>query len=146
MAGICKDIGKLSSEAKTRVRPFLAELDAQGIRYAVIETLRPQEIQDVYYMQGREPLEKVNARRKELGLWSLTEAENRRCVTWTRQSKHKDGNAVDIDPLDAKGNIAWNAPFDVWEKIGVIAEAHGLEWGGRWPDKNKDCPHFQFNG
>jgi hypothetical protein len=143
--GICKDVNKLTLDTQARVRPFLEALVSKGIKFAVIETLRPQEIQDVYFMQGREPLEKVNARREELGLWALTEAEGKRCVTWTHTSKHKDGNAIDVAPLDAKGNIAWNAPFDVWERIGEVGEAHGLDWGGRWAGKNLDCPHFQFD-
>jgi len=47
--------------------------------------------------------------------------------------------------------VAWpgdTTPRDVydgpWERIGEIAEACGLEWGGRW--KWKDQPHFEDRG
>ena len=71
-----------------------------------------------------------------------------RGVSWTTHSRHLDGDAIDICPYELytlipKGDkLAWNAPHDVWEKLGKIGERLGLRWGGRW--QQKDYLHFEF--
>jgi hypothetical protein len=134
-----------------RLRPiakaFTAELTEAEIPFSIIETLRTKATQIAYYAQGREPLEAVNAKRKSAYLYMLKESENR-IVTYTLNSKHLTGEALDIVPLTALGTLWWTAPKHTWELIGNIGESYGLVWGGRWGAKDGrlgwDCPHFQL--
>ncbi len=58
-------------------------------------------------------------------------------------SFHNYGLAFDIVPL--KDGKAWyDAPKEVWEKIGITGELLGLQWGGRWISF-KDLPHFEYH-
>lgn len=68
-------------------------------------------------------------------------------VSWTKRSKHLDGDAIDICPYstwDAHGpdKLNWDIGDPVWQKIGALGEAIGLRWGGRW--KVKDMGHFEY--
>lgn len=61
--------------------------------------------------------------------------------SWTMNSKHIEGLAVDLIILKGK-EVSWNnedyKPLgEYWEKIGGI-------WGGSW--KVKDSVHFQYGG
>lgn len=73
-------------------------------------------------------------------------------VSWTMRSRHlpsKDGKAraVDIVPIDSRGNVIWAWP--VYHKLAPIMKAAAklvkvlVEWGGDWK-KNKDGPHWQL--
>lgn len=60
-------------------------------------------------------------------------------VTYARpgESFHNYGVAFDV--------VDRNHGYDIdWEELGKIGESIGLEWGGRWPGKKKDNPHFQL--
>lgn len=143
-----KSIESLKPAMQAIVRTFLERLKTENIPVAIVETLRTQEVQDCYYMQGREPLEKVNAARKSAGLYLLTEEENKRTVTNTRNSRHLLGIAIDVCPLDTQGRYWWNAPQAIWEKIGLMGEECGLDWcaggaGAIW-GKGWDNPHFEY--
>lgn len=146
--GICKDLNALVPEAAKRARVFLAALKKQGIPVAVVETKRSVEVQKAYYAQGRKTLPEVNALRRAAGIgWNITAKENERTVTQTMQSKHLGGRAVDIVPVK-DGKCWWNAPQQVWEEIGAIAEECGLDWcaggyGQTW-GKGWDNPHFEL--
>lgn len=68
-------------------------------------------------------------------------------VSWTKNSKHLTGDAIDICPYstwDAHGpdKLQWDAADPVWNKIGAIGESVGLRWGGRWAQK--DLGHFEY--
>ena len=112
------------NDLSPRFRPLAMELLArcveQGIPVVIVDTLRtPAEHQD----------------------------NLRRGVSWTTRSKHLDGDAIDICPYstwDAHGpdKLNWDGGDLVWLKLGVIGEALGLRWGGRW--KVRDLGHFEF--
>ena len=75
------------------------------------------------------------------------EANLRKGVSWTKHSRHLDGDAIDICPyeeyaLNGRNKAAWNADAKVWQRIGEIGEACGLVWGGRWTVK--DLGHFEL--
>src|SRR3990167_7467249 len=58
-------------------------------------------------------------------------------VSWTKHSKHLDGEAIDLAPyevyaLHGADKLKWDASDPVWLKMGQIGEALGLRWGGRW--------------
>ena len=62
-------------------------------------------------------------------------------VTWTLDSYHIRGLAVDIAFTDKKGKLTYNVD---WSKYGKICKDLGLEWGGTWK-KTPDKPHAQLN-
>jgi peptidoglycan L-alanyl-D-glutamate endopeptidase CwlK len=47
---------------------------------------------------------------------------------------------VAFRPEDNPGGATWDGP---WDMIGLMGEAVGLEWGGRWRGRKRDRPHFQ---
>ena len=72
-------------------------------------------------------------------------------VTWTLNSNHLAGNAVDVAPF-INGKLEWdeNGKLGLWP---VIAKAFKdaaselgvpIQWGGDWV-KNKDRPHFELS-
>ena len=69
-------------------------------------------------------------------------------VSWTRHSKHLDGDAIDICPYavwDAHGpdKLLWDAGDPLWQRLGAIGEGLGLRWGGRFRAPAKpDMGHF----
>lgn len=145
------DINLLQEPALSKCRAFIAKLNEQKIPYKVIETLRTEAVQRAYYAQGREPLAVVNIKRRSAGLWEIGESENKRKITWTLESKHLKGLAIDIVPV-FDGKIPWNINSNeiaqLFMRFGLIGESCGLEWGGRWTpiDKfgiGKDAPHFE---
>ena len=117
---IIKDINALDPKMKPRAEAFLKKCKELGVNIAITETKRSKERQQYLYAQGR------------------TRPGN--IVTWTLQSNHILGLAMDIVFVDSNGKYTYNGD---WNKIGPIAEDCGLIWGGTWnvPDK----PHVEFN-
>ena len=118
---VSRQLDDLSPRFKPLAIELLARCVEQGIHVLIVDTLRT-------------PAE---------------HAENlRKGVSWTTRSKHLDGDAIDVCPYEiytlAPGGdkLAWNAAHSVWEKIGLLGEALGLRWGGRW--KQKDYGHFEY--
>jgi hypothetical protein len=145
------DIKLLTPSMREKVENFIHALDANGVKYRIIETKRTESTQRAYYAQGREPVAVVNIKRRSAGLGEITESENRNKITWTLESKHLVGRAIDIVPV-IDGKIPWNINSKeiaaAYMRIGLIGEAAGLAWGGRWTpiDKfgiGKDAPHFE---
>lgn len=50
--------------------------------------------------------------------------------------------AFDIVPV-VNGKPCWDSANPVWQSVGKIGEAVGLEWAGRWKSF-KEFPHFQL--
>jgi len=147
--GVNRSIDALKPGLAAAVRLFLARCEKEGIKVLIIETDRSQEVQDAYYAQGRKPIEEVNRLREKAGLYLLKERENT-IITNAKISNHTGGNAVDICPeIEGKpGYPWWNAPQEVWERIGTIAEEYGMDWcaggfGQTW-GKGWDNPHFEI--
>jgi len=149
--GINRNIDALKAPMPERVRRTIARVKAElDIVLLVIETDRTQLIQNAYYAQGRDTLEEVNRLRGIAGLGPITAEENRRVITNARVSNHTGGGAIDMCPeIKGKpGSPWWNAPKEVWESIGKIAEECGLDWcaggyGQVWA-KDWDNPHFEL--
>ena len=56
-------------------------------------------------------------------------------------------DAIDYYPLIA-GKLAGDKTdqeIALWEQIGIMGETCGLTWGGRWPGKKIDRPHFEIH-
>lgn len=118
------------------------ELKNLGVEYiAIVETKRSLAVQMAYYSRGRCPVDVVKAFYKAAGLYEISDAEAKKQNTQTLKSKHIDGLAVDFAPMK-NDKIWWDAPDEVWQKMGSIGKSKGLLWGGDWKGF-VDTPHFE---
>jgi len=130
---------------------------AIGIFLQIFCTARTVSEQVALWLQGRRPLESVNAARRVAGLKEITEAENRYCVTWTTKSAHivdatnPLSRAIDfglkkqgINPWDLKADTNGDNEAD-FDQVGEIMESVGLKWGVIGADGvRKDKGHVQL--
>jgi len=112
-------------------------------QYIFFEGRRRSLVQEAYYAQGREPLETVNKKRAAAGLYLLRSEKDNYIITWTLKSKHIDGLAGDVLPVDGAGNPTWDlAHFQrQFEIIRDRARECGLVCGADW--KPADWPHYE---
>lgn len=98
MEKILKDVNLLKSPFKERVIAFLEEAKKKWFNVMPFETLRtPKRQQELY------------------AIWRTTDL-NKYPLTWTLQSKHLTGNAIDIVFKDANWNPSWQ-----WDYKWLIA-------------------------
>ena len=109
---------------RERVERMIAACKAEGIDLLVTSTYRDNASQEALYAQGR--------------------TAPGRIVTNARagQSYHNHRCAVDVVPI-RNGKAIWNAKDPVWQRIGALGKAAGLEWAGDWK-RFKEFPHFQY--
>lgn len=119
-----RKIDDLQPVVAAMCREFIKRCDEAGIDVIITSTLRTMEEQAALYAQGR------------------TKAGPRVTNAKPGQSWHNWGCAFDYVPIK-NGKADWNNIL-TFAKCGEIAEAVGLEWGGRW--KMKDYPHCQYTG
>lgn len=112
----------------------MAACAAAGIPIRITFTYRSNETQDALYAQGRTKPGKV-----------VTNAK-------AGQSFHNfklayDGVPEKLLKLENWGDNKKDQPIAdaAWNLYGELAEAQGLEWGGRWKSI-KDRPHCQWSG
>jgi peptidoglycan L-alanyl-D-glutamate endopeptidase CwlK len=117
-----RDLLALDPKFRILASRFLYDCERQGVKVSIYCTLRTLDEQAIEYVKGRTAPGKV-----------VTDAR-------PGQSWHNYGLAFDCVPI-VNGKAAWEDE-ELWNKIGEIGEAIGLEWGGRF--KKRDCPHFQF--
>lgn len=151
--GVNRDIYSLDPVFAKKIERLIDLCAEKGIELGVVEALRDRTTQLLYFIQGRiteddlkdnpNLLKQLNKIRAYFKFYELGEAESERKITWTLDSKHFYGKAVDVCPLK-NGKFDWNTPDSVWNDIYDIAESLGLECGGRWVQK--DMPHIQYNG
>lgn len=100
-------------------RELLRRLAAEGLTFKVTSGNRTKEEQRALYAKGRTaPGPKV---------------------TWTLNSRHIGGRAIDLTLFSGK-NPVWESKH--YKRAGEIGEELGLIWGGRW--KTPDQPHFEL--
>lgn len=138
----------LAPEAQPIFERFLCLLDKKvgDTYYIIFEGKRSVRVQEAYYAQGREPLEKVNFLRKLAGLYLLKTEKENYMITWTLKSKHIEGLAMDILPVDGRGNPTWDLAHyrRQFETIRNCGRAAGLECGADWADPQTDWPHYEI--
>lgn len=121
-----RSLNDLLPQVKQRVEAFIKAADASGIDLLVTSTYRDNESQNALYAQGRTTAGRI-----------VTNAK-------AGQSFHNYRCAVDVVPL-VNGKPAWNVKDEVWQTIGKLGKAQGLEWAGDWK-RFKEYPHFQYAG
>lgn len=117
-------LNDLSDRFRPKAFELLARLMEAGIPVLIVDTLRtPQEHQQ-----------------------NLANG-----TSWTKRSKHLDGDAIDVCPfsvfnLHGPDKLQWDATDPIWKKIGAIGEAiPQVKWGGRFRAPAKpDLGHFEF--
>lgn len=57
-------------------------------------------------------------------------------------SLHEYGLAADLLWVDRSGRLHWDGNPALWARLGHVARAHGLVWGGDWKTL-KDFTHIQ---
>lgn len=115
-------IDKLHPKIRPMTLDFIAKAKTAGIDIKITAGLRSFEEQEKIYNQGRTTAGAIVTKAKP------------------GQSFHNYGLAIDVVPI-VNGKAIWDKE-EFWQKLGVIGEAVGFEWGGRW--KFIDKPHFQF--
>ena len=121
-----RSLDDLIPPAKARVQAFLDAAKKQGIDLLVTSTYRDNASQDALYAQGRTKPGKI-----------VTNAK-------AGQSWHNYKCAVDVVPIVA-GKPRWDVKDEVWQQVGALGKAAGLEWAGDWK-RFKEYPHFQYTG
>lgn len=115
-----RDVATLSPETQQKLSQLKEAASAEGISFKTICTHRSQTEQDLLYARGRtEPGPKV---------------------TWTKRSRHTDGEAFDVVILKEDGSADWRG--ESYIRIGTLGKGLGLVWGGDW--KVRDYGHFEL--
>lgn len=94
-----------------------------GVHPFITQTLRTFYEQAVLYAQGRTTPGSIVTNSKE------------------GQSYHNYGLAIDF-ALQVNGKLEWEVNND-WMAVVNAFKAHGFMWGGNFPGKFKDYPHFE---
>ena len=130
-----RDIKDLIPKVAAMCAQFVSTCKENGIDIIITSTMRTMEEQAALYAQGRTTIG-INPRlAKPLGD-VVTNAN-------AGQSFHNYGCAFDFVPLK-NGKAMWD-DTQTFTKCGVIAEAVGLEWSGRFKTF-KELAHCQYTG
>lgn len=110
----------LSSRFRPLAFEFLARCVEAGVPVIIVNTLRTPEEQADNILRG---------------------------VSWTKNSRHLTGDAIDVAPYEVwdqfgPDKLNWTATNPAWAVLGHIGEGLGLRWGGRWTQR--DLGHFEY--
>lgn len=83
---------------------------------------------------------------EQAALYAAGRTRKGRIITHAQpgQSPHQYGLAYDFVPI-LHSKCQWQNTA-MYRRAGELAEALGLEWGGRWPEPKTDAPHCQMVG
>jgi len=119
-----RSLDDLRPEVRPLVDAFLAACSARGLDVLVTCTLRSNAEQAALYAQGRTAPGHI-----------VTDAP-------PGESAHNYGLALDIVPM-VNGKPDWRGADPVWQQIGALGQAAGLEWAGEPGFPFPEEPHFQ---
>lgn len=119
-----RSLDDLRSDVRPLVDTFLASCEAAGVDVLVTCTLRSNDEQAKLYAQGRTAPGHI-----------VTNAPAGR-------SAHNFGLAIDVVPV-VNGKPDWNGKDPVWQQIGQLGVAAGLQWAGTPGFPFPEEPHFQ---
>lgn len=157
-----RDINKLHPKLKAKVQPFIEGCKARGIDVIITCTDRDYQTQVALYAQGRQSLDEVNKLRKIAGMVGITDAQNKKRITWTLASRHIP-RLDDTDPKNdyptafdyavvKNGKAIWDVKASLdgddipdYLECAEVAKDLGLEAGAFWKKPSKpDYPHIQL--
>lgn len=124
-----RNLSDLLPIVRVKVQQFIDKCHEAGIDLLITSSFRDMESQAALYAQGRTAPGKV-----------VTNAK-------PGQSFHNFRCAVDVVPL-VNGKPVWGTTGEdgkLWDKVGAIGEACGLEWAKRWKSF-PELAHFQYTG
>lgn len=126
-----RSLDDLAAPVRAGAVAMLAKCRAEGIDLLIYCTLRSNSEQAALYAQGRTKPGVVvtNARPGQ---------------SMHNPDKTGKSRAFDAVPL-VNGKAAWDNAALV-EKVGLIGEACGLDWAGRWRGPLRERVHFQIEG
>jgi peptidoglycan LD-endopeptidase CwlK len=122
---VSRNLNDLVPEVRPLVDAFLAAGSAAGIDILVTCTLRTNAEQEALYAQGRTTPGPI-----------VTNAK-------PGTSAHNYGMAIDIVPI-VNGKPDWVGTHPVWNQLGQLGEAAGLEWAGAPSYPFHELAHFQL--
>lgn len=141
---------KASLDRLATVRPDLQRvtqraLELSKVDFVVTQGKRTRDEQMRLYGKGR-----TGAAVIKQGIPAHYAKPNEAIVTWTMNSNHLSGNAVDIAPY-VNGKIEWddNGKLGLWPQLAAAFKEAAAElgvsiqWGGDWKQK-VDRPHFEL--
>ena len=119
-----RSIADLRPVFATRAIAWLDECRHAGLDVLITCTFRSMSEQNDLYAQGR------------------TRPGKRVTNAKPGESAHNFRFALDFVPI-VQGKPDWSSKSPQWLQLGRLAEACGLEWGGRWRGL-VDLPHIQL--
>ena len=136
-----RSLADLEPETRTRATAFLKACRAAGIDVVVSCTFRDFAAQAELYARGRTaPGRKATNARPGLSWHNWRRAFD---VVPLRHGKPvwgTTGDGLDDDPTDDDRD-----DLELWQRVGQIGKAAGLEWAGDWVSF-REFPHFQYTG
>jgi LAS superfamily LD-carboxypeptidase LdcB len=112
-------LNSLQPKFSKQVRNILSTLNANGLKFVILESYRSTQRQSQLYEIGRRGIANESV---------VTHAQ-------AGQSMHEKGLAVDLAPI-INGHISQNTnhpeTLEAYQKLGKLAEEYKLVWGGAW--------------
>lgn len=142
-----RDIKELHPHVHGLAARFLEEAKKSGIEVIIISTYRDAEYQNHLYAQGRtRPGPECTCGGKKNKIGTCRKHPLGLVVTKARAGKsyHEHKIAFDILPMRGKTSV-WSASDPLYDQLGAIGKAVGLEWAGDWKGF-KEKAHFQYTG
>ena len=125
-----RKLSDLHPDVRERVDRFLDAAADEGIEVLVTCTWRSGQEQDILYAQGRTTKGRI-----------VTNAKAGESLHNFILNGQPGSRAVDVVAI-VFGKPMWSADHPLWDRLGELGEAAGLQWGGRW--RNPDKPHFEL--
>jgi len=125
-----RSLNDLHPAVQPMAAEFLNNCKAAGIDLLITCTWRSAAEQDALYAQGRTTPGRIVTRAKAGQSWHNHTLAGRPASL-----------ALDVVPLRL-GKPVWAASDAIWQDVGRIGKACGLEWAGEWT-RMREFPHFQ---
>mgnify|MGYP001576083733 CR=1 FL=1 len=134
-----RDLSHLDPLMKPRVTVWLQKCKDAGLNVLITEGKRSQARQLWLYAKGRVLAPGLELKYLGYDHPEISSSPKEKSVTWTLQSKHLEGKAIDFGFLK-DGKLSYDGP---WDKCFDLAEKCGLE--SLYRKEGIDRPHLQLN-